>query len=155
VTTVRQDRKIAATGSGRQRRASAVVVASAQVRGAEASADTRALVEARARQDPAFAARLRAASEVAATAVPATAAPTDVQLVALKRTREYLRLRTIFTAAGILFTLLPLVFTFDAHGAQFLILGRHPGLVWSFWSLAAASWTASYVMARAVRQVGL
>ena len=53
-----------------------------------------------------------------------------------------------------LFTLLPLVFTFDRNGAEFLIPGRHPGLVWSFWSLAVAPWTAAYVMARSVRQLG-
>jgi hypothetical protein len=61
----------------------------------------------------------------------------------------------MFTAGAMLFTLLPLVFTFGSSGVQFLVLGRHPGLVWSFWSLAAASWTACYVMHRRVRQAGL
>ena len=38
---------------------------------------------------------------------------------------------------------------------HFLVLGRFPGLVWSSWSLAAASWAAVYVMSRRIRRVGL
>lgn len=121
----------------------------------EASAGTKALIEGRAQQDSAFAERLRAANAVPLGGEPPVAAPADTELAALRRTREFIRLRTILTAAGILFTLLPLVFAFGRNGAEFLILGRHPGLVWSFWSLAVASWTAAYVMARSVRQVGL
>lgn len=121
----------------------------------EASPETKALIESYARDHADFAARLRASDTYA---LPNVAPPArfirDTQLMALERTREFIRLRTVFTASGILFTLLPLVFTFDATGAQFLILGRHPGLVWSFWSLAAASWVAWYVMRRRVRAAG-
>jgi hypothetical protein len=120
----------------------------------DASAETRALVEARAQRDPAFAERIRVASSAGVPETPG-APPRDQQLAALRRTREFIRLRTLFTATGILFTLLPLVFTFDRDGVEFLILGRHPGLVWASWSLAAASWVATWVMHRAVRHVGL
>jgi hypothetical protein len=119
----------------------------------DASAETRALVEARAQRDPAFAERIRVASSVPET--PGAPPPRDQQLAALTRTREFIRLRTLFTAAGILFTLLPLVFTFDRDGVEFLILGRHSGLVWAFWSLAATSWVATWIMHRSVRHVGL
>ncbi len=122
----------------------------------EASAATKALIEAYAHEHPDFAARLRASGDYALPdAGPPAPAVRDGQLLALERAREFIRLRTIFTASAILFTLLPLVFAFDADGVQFLLLGRHPGLVWSFWSLAAASWTACYVMHRRVRQAGL
>jgi hypothetical protein len=122
----------------------------------EASADTKALVEEHARVNEAFAERLRTASAFSlSSTTPQAGPPPDSQLRALKRTREFIRLRTIFTAGAVLFTLLPLVFTFGTGGVQFLILGRHPGLVWSFWSLAAASWSACYVMHRRVRLAGM
>jgi hypothetical protein len=36
-----------------------------------------------------------------------------------------------------------------------VFLGRYPGLVWAFWSVAAASWVAYYVMNRTLRRTGL
>jgi hypothetical protein len=122
----------------------------------EASADTRALVEDRARREPAFAARLAGARAVDLTAAPVPAAPLgDLELQSLKRTRQAIFLRTLFWAAGLFFTLLPLVFYSDGNSVEFLILGRYPGLVWAFWSVAAASWTACYVMNREVARAGL
>jgi hypothetical protein len=122
----------------------------------DASADTKALVEEYARGNEAFAARLRSAAAFSMPGLPPGAGlPPDDDLRTLRRTREFIRLRTVFAAGGILFTLLPLVFTFGPGGAEFLILGRHPGLVWSFWSLAAASWSAWFVMHRRVRIAGL
>lgn len=128
----------------------------------EASADTRALIEERARREPAFAAKMSAAREVdraAARAIdlpgaPATP-PSDVELQALERTRRAIFLRTLFFATGLSCTLLPLAIHGDEHGVRFLILGRHPGLMWALWSVAAAAWTAWYVMNRAVRTAGL
>jgi hypothetical protein len=49
--------------------------------------------------------------------------------------------------------MLPLVFTFDERGVEFLVLGRHAGLMWSFWSIAAAAWVACYAMHRRVKRV--
>jgi hypothetical protein len=122
----------------------------------EASADSKALVEEYARGNEAFAARLTSASALSMPGPPPGAGlPPDDDLRALRRTREFIRLRTVFTAGGVLFTLMPLVFTFGADGAEFLILGRHPGLVWSFWSLAAASWSACFVMHRQIRLTGV
>jgi hypothetical protein len=122
----------------------------------EASAETKAMVEEYARGHPSYAARLhQAASLPNPDSLRMPAPPPDQHLQTLQRTREFLRLRTIFTAGGILFTLLPLVFTFGDGGVQFLILGRHPGLLWACWSLAAASWAARYVMHRQVRLTGV
>ena len=120
----------------------------------EASAGTRALIEARARDDAAFAARLEAARTVELPAnggVPGA----DLELSALRRTRQYIRLRTTFLAAAVLFTLLPLVFAFDSDGIRFLILGHYEGLALAFWSLAVASWAACWTMHRAVRRAGV
>lgn len=122
----------------------------------EASADTRALIEERARREPAFAARLAAARAVDLNAAAMPAAPLgDAELRALQRTRQAIFLRTLFFATGLFFTLIPLAIHGDEHGVRFLILGRHPGLMWAFWSVAAASWVAWYVMQREVRRAGL
>jgi anti-sigma factor RsiW len=126
----------------------------------EASADTRALIEERARREPAFAAKMHAAREVdrvAARAIdlPGATPPSDVELRALAQTRHAIFLRTLFFATGLFCTLLPLAIHGDEQGVRFLILGRHPGIMWAFWSIAAASWTAWYVMNREVRKAGL
>jgi anti-sigma factor RsiW len=128
----------------------------------EASADTRALIEERARREPAFAAKMTAArdaDQAAARAIDLPAGsgapPSDVELRALTQTRHAIFLRTLFFATGLFCTLLPLAIYGDGDGVRFLILGRHPGIMWAFWSVAAASWTAWYVMNREVRKAGL
>jgi hypothetical protein len=121
----------------------------------EASADTRALVEDRARRDPGFAARLAAARAVDLGAVlPGGPAP-DTELRALTRTRQAIFLRTLFFAAAVFFTLLPLSFRGGANGLEFLFLGKQPGVVSAFWSVAAASWVACWLMHREMRKAGL
>lgn len=121
----------------------------------EASADTRALIESHAREDAAFASKLEAAGGLLPIKMPHSGPPHDLELRTLAETRRFIFLRTVFWAGGIFFTLLPLVFTFDARGVEFLVLGRHDGLMWSFWILAAGAWVACYVMHRQVRRVGL
>jgi hypothetical protein len=121
----------------------------------EASADTRALIEERARREPAFAAKLEAARAVDVAAALPPAPPADLELKALKQTRDALFLRTLFWAAGLFFTLLPLTVYGDDNGAGFVFIGRHNGLVGAFWGVAAASWVAYYVMNRTLRRTGL
>jgi hypothetical protein len=121
----------------------------------EASADTRALIEERARREPAFAAKLAAARTVDEAAALPSAPPADLELRALKQTRHAIFLRTLFWGMGLFFTLLPLTVHGDGDGAGFVFIGRHPGLVWAFWSVAAASWVAYWVMNREVKRAGL
>jgi len=119
----------------------------------EASADTKALIESHARQNAAFASKLDGV--LSPIRMPHSGPPSDLELRTLTETRRFILLRTVCWAGGIFFTLLPLVFTFDERGVEFLVLGRHAGLMWSFWSIAVAAWTACYVMHRQVRRVGL
>lgn len=121
----------------------------------EASGDTKALIESHARQDDAFASKLEAVGALPSITMPDSGPPSDHELRTLTETRKFIFLRTVFWAGGTLFTLLPLVFTFDERGVEFLVLGRHAGLTWSFWSIAVAAWTACYVMHRQVRRMGL
>ena len=120
----------------------------------EASADTRALIEERARREPAFAAKLAAARAVDLSAAE-PAPPADVELKALKQTRQAIFLRTLFFAGALFFSLLPLTIYGNGDGVRFVFLGRQPGLVAAFWGVAAASWVAWYVMHREVRRAGL
>ena len=92
---------------------------------------------------------------VAAPDVPVVGPMPDVELRALTETRHYIRLRTIFFAGAILFTLMPFSVRGGDGGVEFVILGKVPGLVWACWSLAAAFWAAWFVMRRRLRVVGL
>ncbi len=119
----------------------------------EASADTRALVEEYARAHPEYAALLKQSSvELAVGAAPTLQ---DSEMRALKMTRQYVFLRSLFMGMGIAFTLLPLSFAFMDGKVTFLLIRDAPGLGAAFWSLAAASWVAYSVMRRAVRKAGL
>jgi hypothetical protein len=121
----------------------------------EASADTRSLIESYARENPAFAAKLAAAARPPALDEAAGGLPFDRELRVLAETRQFIFLRTICFAAAVLFTLVPFTFTWGSAGVHFLLLGHFPGLVWSAWSLAVASWWAVWVMSRRIRRVGL
>jgi hypothetical protein len=120
----------------------------------EASPGTRSLLENYAREHPEFAARLTASVALKVPAPPATSRA-DAALKALQHTREYIRLRTIFTAMAIAFTFLPLAFTFGPNGIRFLFLHDQSGLVSAFWTIAAASWVAMGVMHHSIRKTGL
>ena len=121
----------------------------------EASADSRSLIESYARENPAFAARLEAAARPSALDGRPGGPSFDRELRVLAETRQFIFLRTIFVAAALMFSVVPFTFTFGSAGVHFLLLGHFPGLVWSSWSLAAASWAAVYVMSRRIRRAGL
>lgn len=119
----------------------------------EASADTRAMVEEYARSHPGYAALLKSSSvELAVEAAPALQ---DSEMRALKMTRQFVFLRSLFMGMGIAFTLMPLTIVFRHGQITFLLYRDVPGLGAAFWSIAAASWVAYFVMRREVRKAGL
>ncbi|MBE0656608.1 MAG: hypothetical protein IH602_02905 [Bryobacteraceae bacterium] len=121
----------------------------------EASPGTRRFLAAHAGANPAFAARLEGAANLRFAVPPPPPACADEELQTLNRVRQFTLLRTIFTAAGIFFTLLPLSVRGGSAGVEFLFLGKQPGLVHAFWSIAVASWVACWIMHRQISKRGL
>lgn len=120
----------------------------------DASAGTRTLLDAHARANPAFAARLRQAGSWKAPQPPAPV-NADAEARALLQTRQAIRLRTIFMAMGIFFTGLPLSFGSGPDGMRMLFFPHQTGLIAAFWSVAAASWVATWTMHRSIGRRGL
>lgn len=120
----------------------------------EASRATKQLVENYASEHPDFAAALRAAAELELPKLGQSPSP-DLEIAALRKTRQFILLRSIFMGSGLLFTLTPFLFHVGPHGFEWLLAGREPGLVWASASLAAASWVAYWIMNREVRNAGL
>jgi hypothetical protein len=121
----------------------------------EASPETRALVEERARDDEDFAAALRVAARVEVR--PAAERPSaDLEIRSLKMTREFVRLRSVFLGMAIFFSLLPLSFVYSTQaGFRWLVWDTSAGLGYASLALAAASWVAWYSMNRQVKRAGL
>lgn len=86
---------------------------------------------------------------------PPEAVRQDEEMAALRRTRQAIRLRSVFMAMGIAFTLLPLSVRGGAEGVRFVFFPHETGVIAAFWSIAAASWVAMWVMGREVRRRGL
>jgi hypothetical protein len=120
----------------------------------EASPATRTLVETYAREDADFAHSLNASQSLD---LPAFEVPDQdrKRLQTLKLVRQYIFLRTLFLAMGIAFTLIPFSLTIQNGAVTFLLLRDSPGLGYAFLSIAAASWTAFYIMRREIRKAGL
>jgi hypothetical protein len=121
----------------------------------EASAETRALVEEWAREDQEFAAAIEAAARLDVGHAPVKPAA-DLEIRSLKMTREFVRLRSVFMAMAIFFSLLPFSFAFGGEaGFRWLVWDTSPGLGVASVSLAVASWVAWYVMNQRVKRAGL
>lgn len=117
----------------------------------EASPDTRKLVEEYAALHADYAALLRAAGQT----LPVPPAQSNKEMETLKMIRKFILLRSLFIGGGILFTMMPLTTVWRNGEVTFLLYRDVPGLGLAFWSIAAASWVACYVMHRAIRRSGL
>jgi anti-sigma factor RsiW len=120
----------------------------------EASADTKALVEEFLRTDPRLAALAAALREQESRPVSPAAAP-GAERTALTTTRSLLRRRSWLLGFALMFTGLPLSFTFDSTGLRFLLLRDAPAFAATSWVVAAVLWLAFARVARRLRVTGL
>jgi anti-sigma factor RsiW len=120
----------------------------------EASADTRALVDAYLRTDPELA---RVAAALRDDALPGAAEPPPMEpsRVVLGRTKALLRRRTWCLASAIFLTGLPLSCAFDERGLWFFMLRDAPMASALSLTGAAIGWAAFAITARRLRVTGL
>jgi hypothetical protein len=120
----------------------------------EASPDTTALLEARAREDERFRVRMEAA-RLAPAPVERPAGPgPGAEFATLRQTRTFIFLRSLFMAMGIAFCLAPLTFVWDDGGVR-LLVWHEAGVRNGFLSVGIAAWVAWWVVRRQVRPTGL
>jgi hypothetical protein len=117
----------------------------------EASADSRAAVEAFMRRDPSLA-RLIADDTNAAPEVISPRASLERQ--AVSRTRAIIRRRSWVLAFAIFFTLLPFSFGFRGDEVTFFMLRDQPSSA-LFWLGAAALWVMHIRLTRSLGTAGL
>jgi hypothetical protein len=122
------------------------------VEAGEASADTRALVERLLAEDPELA---RQAAAARGAALPPTPPPPEAGKRALDETRRLLAHRNQTLAVALVFTFLPLAFTFDASGITFLLIRDAPRIGWAWWFTAAVMWGFHLYYRRRLRVSGL
>lgn len=116
----------------------------------EASADSRAAVEAFMRRDPSLA-RLIADDTAGAEVVPPQA---SLERQAVSRTRAIIRRRSWVLAFAILSTLLPFSFAFRGSEVTFFMLRDQPASA-LFWLAAAALWVMHIRLTRSLQTAGL
>jgi anti-sigma factor RsiW len=121
----------------------------------EASADTRALVEEFLRTDPQLAALAAALREQESGPAQVRTAPPGAERAALATTRSLLRRRSWLLSFALMFTALPLSFSFDAGGFRFLLLRDAPAFALASWVVAIGLWIAFAQVARRLRVTGL
>jgi anti-sigma factor RsiW len=120
----------------------------------EASADTRALVEEFLHTDPQLSA-LAAALREQEGRPTLSAAPPGAERAALTTTRSLLRRRSWLLGFALMFTALPLSFSFDSGGFRFLLLRDAPSFAFASWAVATVLWLAFAQVARRLRVTGL
>lgn len=121
----------------------------------EASADSRALVEAYLRTDPQLAALAAALREQESRPPQHQQAPPGAERAALATTRSLLRRRSWLLGLALFFTGLPLSCSGDSSGLRFLLLRDAPVLAGAAWVVAVTLWLAFAQVARRLRVTGL
>ena len=121
----------------------------------EASADTRALVDAYFAIDPDFARRARTHPEAS---LPQAALPQpteETEMLTLQRTRKLLNLRATVQGLAFFLTLLPLTFFVDSKtGVHWLFLDK-PAAMAIIIPLAVIAWGAYLTLRHRLRSSGV
>lgn len=121
------------------------------VHAGEASAETRALVEAYLASHPALAEEAKRAE---AWTLPQTTAVHDDERAALRRTKRLLSRRTWSMALGFGFTALPLSFRASSDSFQFMLLPDHPWIVGLSLAAGLVAWIVFVRSTRALKPTG-
>ena len=119
----------------------------------EASADTRDLVDSHLARNPELARQVDEARRI--PPLPGVPPPPDAELETLARTRQLLQQRSHTLAVAMIFTALPLAFTFDDSGITFLLIRDAPKVGLAWWATAAAMWIAHFWIRRRLRIAGV
>ena len=119
----------------------------------EASAATRDLVESHLARNPELARQAAEARRI--PPLPDVPPPPDAELKTLTRTRQLLQQRSHTLAVAMIFTALPLAFTFDDSGITFLLIRDAPKVGLAWWATAAAMWIAHFWIRRRLRIAGV
>jgi len=121
----------------------------------EASAETRALVEAHLTADAQLA-RLVAAGppDAVLRAEPAAASETQ-RRAALERTRQLIARRQTFLAGAIALSLMPFSFAFGDGHVTFMMLRQNIGIPLGLLGGALACWVAYFRLRRRLRAAGV
>ena len=119
----------------------------------DASADTRALVEAYLKTDPELARDVDAARG-ASLGLPPTPTPT-AEKQALEATRQQLKTRTQTLVVAMIFTVLPLTFAFEGTRITFFLIRDAPVIGAAWWVTAAIMWVCHAWLRRRLRVSGL
>jgi hypothetical protein len=119
----------------------------------DASADTRAFVEAYLKNDPELARDVEAARSMSLE-LPPTRTPT-AEKQALDATREQLKSRTSTLVVAMVFTVLPLTFAFHGTTITFFLIRDAPIIGITWWVTAAIMWIWHLRLRRRLRVSGL
>jgi len=121
----------------------------------EASADTRALVEAYLRTDPELARDVEAARQGLPVGGDLGAPGAADEKRTLDATRQLLKTRTSTLVVAVLFTLLPLTFAFGGGRITFVLIRDAPAIGAAWWATAAVMWAWHIRVRRRLRVSGL
>ncbi len=122
----------------------------------EASADTRALIEEFFHQDPEFArlAKEKSDSELLGARVQ-THVLDDKELETLIRTRASVRVRSLWMAFAIVFSLFPLNCTFSSKGLTWIMIRDAPAAAETCIIAAAVCWIMYFRIRHKLRSSGI
>ena len=122
----------------------------------EASADTRALIEEFFHEDPEFARLAKEKNDTELLGAPARAPlMKDQELETLIRTRAGLRLRSLWLAFAIAFTLFPLNCTFSSKGLVWIMIRDAPAAAETCIIAAIVCWVMFFRTKRKLRTTGV
>lgn len=121
----------------------------------EASADTRALVESHLAHDPELARQVEAARGEPFPLPASPALPPTAEMTALEQTRQLLKTRNATLSMALVFTAIPLSFTFEGSHLTFLVLRDAPVVAMAWWATAAVMWLGHFAIRRKLRRAGI